>query len=99
MRTSLSTVEAAFVLNLRPGTLARAVWDGRVGAPAKGPGGAYHWSRDDLVRASWRLYGHNLSDAARCRLEEIGGAKRNATQDGKSDAFYQSGRSASDPEL
>ena len=68
----ISTVQAASVLGIRPGTLAKAVWDGRVSAPAKGPGGAYHWTIHDIERASLRLLGRSLTDAALGRLSQIG---------------------------
>ena len=72
MSKAYSTVEAAFVLGMSAGALSRAVWERRVTAPAKGPGGAYHWTREDLTRASWQLHGHDLGDAAKRRLNDPG---------------------------
>ncbi len=51
----IGTKQAAAILGVRPGTLTRAIWEGRIPAPAKGPGGAYVWSRRDIERASWVL--------------------------------------------
>lgn len=52
-----STREAARLLNVKPTRLARAVWDGRIDPPAKGPGGAFAWSSADIRRASEALHG------------------------------------------
>lgn len=65
----IGTKQAAARLGLRPGTLTRAVWEGRVRPPAKGPGGAYVWTEDDLRRASWALLGHDLADTASIQKE------------------------------
>ena len=40
---------------------------------AKGPGGAYHWTRDDLVRAGWALLKRDLSERIDAALAEGGG--------------------------
>ncbi|MEI7836728.1 MAG: hypothetical protein WCK05_10005 [Planctomycetota bacterium] len=48
-----STKQVAEVLGIPPGRLARAVWDRRVAAPGKGPGGDYQWTLGDIRRASW----------------------------------------------
>lgn len=60
----MGTKQAAARLGIRAGTLTRAVWDGRVPPPAKGPGGAYIWTEDDLRRAAWVLLGHDLDNSA-----------------------------------
>jgi len=73
MRMGVSTKEAARVLGVPLTTLAKAVWLGRVHSPAKGPGGAYHWTRDDLVRAGWALLKRDLSDRIDAALAEGGG--------------------------
>jgi len=44
--------------------LARAIWEGRVDAPAKAPSGAYLWTAEDIRRASWQLLGRPLDPAA-----------------------------------
>ena len=60
----IGTKQAAAMLGVRPGTLTRAVWDERMPQPAKGPGGAFLWSEDDVRRASWVLLGRDLKDVA-----------------------------------
>ena len=60
----IGTKQAAAMLGVRPGTLTRAVWDGRIPQPAKGPGGAFMWTEDDLKKACWVLLGRDLSDVA-----------------------------------
>jgi hypothetical protein len=65
----IGTKQAAAILGLRPGTLTRAVWEGRVQPPAKGPGGAYIWTEADLRRAAWALLGRDLDDTASARKE------------------------------
>ncbi len=67
----IGTKQAAARLGLRPGTLTRAVWEGRIQPPAKGPGGAYIWTEADLRRASWVLLGRDLDDAANTRKERL----------------------------
>ena len=56
----MSTREVARALGLNPSRLARAVWAGRIEAPARGPGGAFYWTEADIRRASWALLGHDL---------------------------------------
>ena len=63
----IGTKQAAAILGVRPGTLTRAVWEGRVPQPAKGPGGAFVWSEDDLGRAAWALLGRDADDVAKGR--------------------------------
>jgi hypothetical protein len=55
--TLRSTRDVARLLGIGTSRLSKAVWDGRVPAPEKGPGGAYFWSDADLERAS-RLFRH-----------------------------------------
>ena len=72
----IGTKEAARILGLRPGTLARAVWDERFQSPAKGPGGAFIWTEADLRRASWALLKRDLDERATAagRGVEAGGS-------------------------
>jgi len=63
----IGTRQAAVILGLRPGTLTRAVWEGRLEPPAKGPGGAYVWTEMDLRRAAWALLRRDLGDMATAR--------------------------------
>ena len=50
-----STPQAARRLGVSVSMLAKAVWDGRVEAPAKSPSGNYLWTLRDIERASWAL--------------------------------------------
>ena len=70
MRMGASTKEAARILGVPLTTLAKAVWLERVHSPAKGPGGAYHWTRDDLIGAGWALLKRDLSDRIDAVLAE-----------------------------
>ena len=60
----IGTKQAAAILGVRPGTLTRAIWEGRVPQPAKGPGGAFVWTETDLRRAAWALLGRDLDEVA-----------------------------------
>ena len=53
--TYRSTREAATAIGMTPNALNRAIWEGRITAPEKGPGGAYLWTERDIERASWVL--------------------------------------------
>jgi len=57
-----STRDVARLLGVGVSRLARAVWEGRIEAPLKGPGGAYLWNRRDVERASWALRHRNADD-------------------------------------
>jgi len=57
-----STRDVARLLGISVSRLARAVWEGRVNAPMKGPGGAYLWNRQDIERASWVLRRRSADD-------------------------------------
>lgn len=63
----LGTRDVARLLGVPPGRLAKALWDGRVDAPAKGPGGAYLWTDRDVEHASWVLRHRDASDILRAR--------------------------------
>ena len=54
--TFKSTREAAQRLGMRPDLLQRAIWLGRVQAPAKSPSGDYLWTEDDIGRAALALH-------------------------------------------
>jgi len=49
------TREVAKMLGINVSTLTRAIWEGRIDAPAKGPGCAFLWTLGDIERASWAL--------------------------------------------
>ena len=59
-----NTREVARLLGISASRLARAVWDQRFAAPAKGPGGAYFWTEADARRACWALLGHDICTPA-----------------------------------
>jgi len=65
--TFFSTRMVAKILGISPSRLARAVWDERIEAPAKGPGGAFLWDEASIRRASWALLRRDLDG-----LEPIG---------------------------
>ena len=54
--TFKSTREAAQRLGMRPDLLQRAIWLGRVQAPAKSPSGDYLWTEADVERAALALH-------------------------------------------
>jgi DNA-binding transcriptional MerR regulator len=66
-----STRDVARLLGIGVSRLARAVWEGRIDPPAKGPGGAYLWTRRDIERASWALRHRSADDV----LPPEGGAQ------------------------
>ena len=63
----IGTKQAAAILGVRPGTLTRAVWDGRVQQPTRGPGGAFVWTDVDLRRAAWALLKRDLYEVTKER--------------------------------
>lgn len=63
MTDFLSSRQAAHRLGVKVGTLARAVWDGRIPEPTRSPSGAFLWEEEDLRRAAWCLLHVNLEKA------------------------------------
>jgi hypothetical protein len=55
MNQFYSTRQVAGLLNLKPDTLQKAIWQNRVKPPMKGPSGQYLWMLSDIERASWAL--------------------------------------------
>ena len=55
MSNFYSTKDVAGMLGIRPDTLSRAVWVGRLDRPEKAPSGDYLWSEKNLQQASWIL--------------------------------------------
>lgn len=43
------------ILQIKPDTLQKAIWQGRVKAPRKGPSGQYLWTISDVESAAWAL--------------------------------------------
>lgn len=60
-----STRELANLLGVRPSSLSKAVYEGRLTAPQRGPGNAYLWTRRDAERAAWVLCRQPLEDIER----------------------------------
>lgn len=50
-----STRQVAGLLDIKPDTLQKAIWQGRVNPPSKSPSGNYLWTIEDIERASWAL--------------------------------------------
>lgn len=50
-----STRQVAKLLDVTSSRLSKAVWDGRLNAPQRGPSGAFLWTQDDVRHASWVL--------------------------------------------
>ena len=48
-----STRQVALILGVKPASLAKAIWDGRLEPPDKGPSGNFLWQLGDIERASW----------------------------------------------
>ena len=67
-----STKEVAILLGVSPSRVSRAVWEGRLDPPQRGPSGAFLWEEADLRRASWVLLGMDLDRAVRERMAILG---------------------------
>ena len=50
-----STRQVAGLLAIKPDTLQKAIWQGRVNPPMKGPSGQYLWTLRDIQHSSWAL--------------------------------------------
>ena len=55
MNQFYSTPQVAGLLGIKPDTLQKAIWQGRVKAPMKGPSGQYLWTLQDIEHTSWAL--------------------------------------------
>lgn len=55
MESFYSTPQVAALLGIKPDTLQKAIWQGRVKPPDKDPSGQYLWTLQDIERASWVL--------------------------------------------
>jgi len=51
----IGTKQVAKILGVSVTKLQRALWDERLDPPAKGPGGVFLWTVEDVNRASWVL--------------------------------------------
>ena len=50
-----STREVAELLGVLPSRISKAIWEGRLEAPERGPSGAFLWTDDDIRRTCWVL--------------------------------------------
>ena len=57
---NLGTRQVAELLQIKPATIQRAIWEGRLDPPAKGPGNAFFWNEADVQRAAWVLCKRSL---------------------------------------
>ena len=63
-----STREVAAILGVKPSRIGKAIWEGRLAPPERGPSGAFLWKEADLRRASWVLLGMDLDRAVGQRM-------------------------------
>jgi len=55
-----STRGVAALLGVRPSRISKAIWEGRLRAPERGPSGNFLWTETDLRRACWFLLRRDL---------------------------------------
>ena len=55
MKDFYSTRQVAGFLDIKPGTLQKAIWQNQVIPPSKGPSGQYLWQLRDIESAAWAL--------------------------------------------
>ena len=56
MKNFYSTRQVALtILKVKPDTLQKAIWQGRVNPPSKSPSGQYLWTVRDVEGAAWAL--------------------------------------------
>ena len=67
-----STREVGMLLGVLPGRINRAVWEGRLKPPSRGPSGSFLWTRDDARRACWVLLRRDLDNVLAERKEVEG---------------------------
>ena len=60
--TIFGTKQVAKILGVGPHVLTRAIWEDRVDPPNKGPGGAFCWTKEDIIRAGWVLFRRDVSE-------------------------------------
>lgn len=58
-----STREVGAILGVRPNRISKAIWEGRLDPPLRGPSGAFLWKEADIRRSSWVLLGMDLDRA------------------------------------
>jgi len=69
----LGTRQVAGILQLSPSRIMRAIWEGRIQSPVKGPGGAFIWNEVDIRRTAWALLRRDLKEE---ELDAIQGESR-----------------------
>ncbi len=57
-----STKEVGALLGVLPSRIGKAIWEGRIDPPRRGPSGAFLWADDDIRRAAWILLHRDLDD-------------------------------------
>jgi len=70
-----STREVARLLGVTPGSISKAISSDRLDPPAKGPGGAYMWTTEDVRRACWVLLRRDLDDVLAEREQSAAGGR------------------------
>ena len=55
MNQFYSTRQVAGLLNIKPDTLAKAIWQNRVTPPPKSPSGQYLWTIAYIESAAWAM--------------------------------------------
>ena len=55
MNQFYSTRQVAELLHIKPDTLSKAIWQGRIEQPTKSPSGNYLWTIKDIEHAAWVL--------------------------------------------
>lgn len=59
MNQFFSTRQVAEILGVKPDTLSKAIWTGRLKSPLKSPSGSYLWTKQDIEKAAWALHQWN----------------------------------------
>ena len=73
-----STREVGELLGVLPTRIGKAVWEGRIEPPERGPSGAFLWTEKDVRQAAWVLLGRDVDEvlAERATADvEMGGAR------------------------
>ena len=51
-----STRDVGKIVEIKPGLINKAIWDGTVDPPQKSPSGSYLWTKGDIERLAWQLH-------------------------------------------
>ena len=57
-----STRQVAAILGVKPSRIGKAIWEGRLSNPQRGPSGAFLWTDVDIERACWALLHRSLDN-------------------------------------